>query len=104
VKWAPNLASFDAAFCFLLIHVRQGSNPESLPSLSFVQGARFGLSRLPLPTICLLISVSSNGLMDQIYIKAATRLRDEMVFFSSPSPIFDRPAMVILRSSYKAAR
>jgi hypothetical protein len=55
---------------------------------TLVQGARFGLSRLPLPSLSLLISVSSNDLMDQTYIKAATRLRDKMASPLSPSPIF----------------
>jgi hypothetical protein len=83
VKWAPNLVAFAAAFCSLRTHARQGSNSESLPARlgpnlgqlgPLVQGGRFGLSRLPLPSLCLLISVSSNNFIDQTYIKSATRL------------------------------
>jgi hypothetical protein len=40
VKRAPNLASFDAAFCSLRTRAKQGSNAESL-------GARFGFYGLP---------------------------------------------------------
>jgi hypothetical protein len=98
VKRAPILASFDAAFCSLRTRARQGSNSGSLasplgsqfgPTLNFVQGAPFWTHTPspPLPSLCLLISVSSDDLMDQNYIKAATRLRDEMASPSSPSSI-----------------
>ena len=55
-------------------------------ALISVQGASFGLSSLP--PLYLLISVSSNDLMDQTYIKAGTRIRDKMASPLSPSPIF----------------
>jgi hypothetical protein len=38
-------------------------------------------------TLCLLISVSNNDLMDQVYIKIVTRLRDEMTSLLSLFPI-----------------
>ena len=40
-----------------------------------------------LPSLCLLMSVSSSDLMDQTYVRAATCLRDKMASSSSPSPI-----------------
>src|SRR5271154_3077568 len=57
VKLAPNLALTPT-----------GPNFESLPSCSHA---------LP-PSLSLLTSVLSNGLMDYAYIKATTRLRDKM--------------------------
>jgi hypothetical protein len=67
---------------------RPGWGPNLGQLGTLVQGARFGLSRLPFPSLYLLISVSSNDLMDQTYVKAATRLRDKMASPLSSSPIF----------------
>ena len=86
--WRP-LPSLSALFAPALS--RQGSRYFRIPALSRRQiyhGASFGHASPPLPTsnLCLLISMRSNDLMDQTYIKAATRLRDKMVSLSSPSP------------------
>jgi hypothetical protein len=53
VKWAPNLASFVAAFCALCTYARQGvtadsrSRRQNLANLNLYLGARFGPPLLP---------------------------------------------------------
>ena len=90
VKWAPNLVAFAAAFCSLRTNARQGSNSESLPPRPgpnlghlWLQGACFGLSRLPIPSLRLLISVSTNNLMDQIHTETKWSLPYRLPRFSS---------------------
>jgi hypothetical protein len=63
--------------------------PQFSQTFDLCTGSQFW-TLTPSSPLCLLLSVSSNDLMDQTYIKAATRLRDEMASPSSPSPILFR--------------
>lgn len=89
MKWPPNLAPFDAAFCSLRTHARQGSNSESLPAGL----AAPNLVREPVldshapPPISVDFQRPATTSMDHMYTKATTRLRDKMASPSSPSPI-----------------
>jgi hypothetical protein len=57
---------------------RPGLGPQFGPAWNFGTGSPFWTLTPPLPSLYLLISVSSNDLMDQTYVKAASRLRDKM--------------------------
>ena len=118
MKWTPNLASLtplSAPFALTLnrglIKTLASHGRQIWP----YRGARFGLTcpHLPSLSLSLSISVSSDELMDQTYIKAAIPLRGKMAFPSSPSsissrrvfdPISNAPAMAIPRSSDKAVK
>ncbi len=92
VKWPPNLAPFDAAFCSLRTHARKGlilnPSPAGLAAQNLVREPVLD-SHAPLPPPSLSVDFQrpATTSMDHMYIKAKTRLRDKMASPSSPSPI-----------------
>jgi hypothetical protein len=79
VKWAPNLATFAPFVPRLDKSLIQNHYPPQLGlNLELEYREPVLDSHAFLPSLYLLISVSSNDLMDQNYIRAATRLRDKM--------------------------
>ncbi len=106
VKWAPNLASFDAAFCDISTHARQAS------------AWRYILVNLgpASPHTCALLSLWSSMFRDDLVdhkpiLRPQPSVRGQMACHLSPPPSSlgrtlpqYRPPMAILRSSYKEGK